>query len=717
MAKKLIIILLTTLVSISSFAKQVTIADAQRVAVNFFYERINQSHHVGYNEIKVSEQYSFPGIKDPAYYIFNMADRGFVIVSSDDRVVPVLGYSFETACSAYDQPPQFVAWMKQYEDQIRDVIQNNLPAAGKITEQWAHLRSADPLSLTPFRDQRQVQPLLISTWNQDIYYNGMCPPVSGGPGGRAYAGCVPTAMGQIMYYYRWPDHGVGAYTDQDPQFGPLHANFDSTWYNWNNMTNNLSRSNPGIAELLYHVGISCDLVYGADGSGMFNHKAAYALRTFFRYSPQCQYLFRDSTNLDWDSVIVAHLDRKMPLYYAGWSVPNIVGHAFVCDGYQDTAYFHFNWGWGSSSDGYFYLNNLNPGGSNFNLAQELVINFYPDTINYSYERYCTGSKTLNYTDGSLDDGSGVFANYSGNSACTWLIDPQTQQDSVSRIKLTFGRMDTNPADFISVYDGPFTTSPLLGSFSGNNVPSFLTSSGNKMLVTFNSASGGSGSGWDATYAAELPVFCNGTTMTTADTAELTDGSLRFNYQPKINCRWIIDPVNQNGRPLTVYFKSFDTEEGNDILTIHDYMDDNTAHFLAKISGHYEPGTLPDSVTSPSGKMYIIFISNSTVSGQGWELYYPYRKPSGIEETPGFHSMNVFPNPASQKANLSLFNENAGKITIRIVNINGIVLSSATENAGSGWFKKEIDLSGLPGGIYSIQVMTNKKTSTNKLVVY
>lgn len=96
---------------------------------------------------------------------------------------------------------------------------------------------------------------------------------------------------------------------------------------------------------------------------MYNHKAAYAFRTYFKYAPETQYVFRDSTNMNWDSLLVAHLDRKMPLYYAGWSVPNVNGHAFVCDGYQGTGYYHFNFGWGGSYNGYYYTQNLTPGGT------------------------------------------------------------------------------------------------------------------------------------------------------------------------------------------------------------------------------------------------------------------------------------------------------------------------------------------------------------------
>ena len=114
------------------------------------------------------------------------------------------------------------------------------------------------------------------------------------------------------------------------------------------------------------------MVYGPNGSGMYNHRAAIVLRSFFKYLPETEYVYRDSTSMDWDSLLVSHLDRQIPMYYAGWSVPTINGHAFVLDGYQSGDYYHFNWGWSGSYDGYFYTNSLNPGGSNFNLAQEVM---------------------------------------------------------------------------------------------------------------------------------------------------------------------------------------------------------------------------------------------------------------------------------------------------------------------------------------------------------
>jgi len=51
------------------------------------------------------------------------------------------------------------------------------------------------------------------------------------------------------------------------------------------------------------------------------------------------------------------LNDGNPILYGG-NKPSSAGgggHAFVCDGYEDDNYFHFNWGWNGNSDGYFYI--------------------------------------------------------------------------------------------------------------------------------------------------------------------------------------------------------------------------------------------------------------------------------------------------------------------------------------------------------------------------
>ena len=476
--KKTILFSLMLVVALTLAATDIDRAMAKKVAVNFFYERINQFKTVEFESIHPGKIHELRLDGKTSLYAVNMAGGGYVLVSASDQLRPVAGYSPEGIYTGLGLPPQLDELIEIYKLQVREAEEMQAPPDLAIQAMWKHLLTDDPGLLKPLSDEKAVEPMLTTQWDQGQYYNEMCPADPAGPGGHCYAGCVATALGQVVNYFRWPETGTGSYSYECPPYGTLTANFGNTTYEWDKMATSLNRSNPAVALLLHHLGIACDMVYGPNGSGMYNHKAAYALRTFFKYSPETIYVYRDSTSMDWDSLLVAHLDRNIPMYYAGWSVPNINGHAFVCDGYQEGNYYHFNWGWSGSYDGYFYTNSLNPGGSNFNLAQEVVINAFPDTNAYSYPYYCQGEKLLDITDGTIDDGSGPLYGYEPDADCSWLIAPD---DSVESITLEFLRFSTEAGDVVSIYDGPTTASPLLGSFEGPDVPGDVSSSGDKVL--------------------------------------------------------------------------------------------------------------------------------------------------------------------------------------------------------------------------------------------
>jgi len=539
----------------------------------------------------------------------------------------------------------------------------------------------------------------------------MCPADPAGPGGHCVAGCVPVCMAQVMYYFRWPETGTGSYTYTEPNYGVLSANFGQTAYRWEQMTNSINRSNPAIAELIYHLGVSCDLQYGPDGSGMYNHKAAYSLRTFFKYAPETQYLYRDSTNLNWDSVLIAHLDKKIPMYYAGWSVPNINEHAFVCDGYQDSCFFHFNFGWGGSNDGYFYTSDLTPGGYNFNLAQEVVINCFPDTLNYTYPAYCNGQQALFSMTGSIEDGSGPTEPYLPTTQCGWLIDPQTFSDSVTDITLTFDRFQTNSDDLVTIYDGNQTSDPILGEFSGDQLPDPVTSSGNQMLITLTASGAIPGNGFLAHYTANQPVWCTGTTSIKADTAEFSDGSLDFDYYNSTLCKWKVETAS--GDPLTLWFESFDTEQDHDFLTIYDL---DTGDTLISLSGQYDPGNLPDSVTAPGGKAFLIFNTNSTITASGWKIHYPKKPNISVPEINSLSRLTVFPVPSDGKITCSFNSTQPDHATLEILATDGRMLISQPLSVSKGVNITTPDLSKLESGMYILRIAAQHGSSTAKIII-
>ncbi len=675
-----IILLSITFITI---AKEVDKKLAQKAANNFYFERNFADTKLNYSTNFVRDIYLEKIDSKAVLYHINYIDNGWVIVSASDGVIPIIAYSFKGSYSPGVLPTNFKAWVSQYKSQIFEVIDDEVEPTTGINSLWQHYLSDDPYNFTKYKLGRNVEPLILSSWDQGIYYNEMCPSDAGGPGGHCYTGCVPTCMGQICNYFRWPQSGVGSYTYDGGVYGELSADFSNSNYNWNEMPAIVSENSLETAQILYHLGVSCDLVYGPDGSGMYNHKAAYSLRTFFKYSPETEYLYRDSTNLNWDSVIVAHLDQKIPLYYAGWSVPNINGHAFVCDGYEDSNYFHFNWGWSGSNDGYFYTGNLNPGGNNFNLAQELIINCFPDTSNYSYPLYCTGNDTLLSTTGTINDGSGPIYNYQENTTCTWLISPS---DSVNSITLDFINFNTEINDTLYVYDGNSDIAQLLGAFAGNTTLSPLTSSGDELFIKFVCDSQNTEEGWMISYHSEIPLYCSNNVLTELQ-GDLSDGSGSANYQNLTTCLWMIQPPSSEDIELIFY--EFDTEQDHDFVTVYDGSD--------KI-GEFSGSELPLSVFASSGMMTIVFSTNSSITNKGWKASY-------IVDGVGESEINVdqdiviYPNPANTTLYIKL-KENLSNVSIKIYSLLGDEVKSIET---SNYKEVIINTVFIPNGLYILEI--------------
>ena len=177
-----------------------------------------------------------------------------------------------------------------------------------------------------------------------------------------------------------------------------------------------SAQKTAVATLMYHCGVAVDMSYGTaaeGGSGAYtidyngywsSHGtmcAETALTQFFGYkSSTIKGYYRDGspedgmkswTKSEWIAMLKEELDAQRPIMYAGAgyedpSDPDTgYGHSFVCDGYDSSDKFHFNWGWSNSCDGYYDVDALEPsepgsGGGNgeYNLEQDVIIGIVPD---------------------------------------------------------------------------------------------------------------------------------------------------------------------------------------------------------------------------------------------------------------------------------------------------------------------------------------------------
>ena len=309
---------------------------------------------------------------DTVYYVFNFSEqKGFIILSADERAYPLLAYSRQGSYHESNQPPAFAAWMSRKAAEISYLIANQIPPTNKVQKEWSQIKSGYmPGTITGIKN------LLRTTWDQGCLYNDSCPVDLNGPCGRTPTGCVATAMAQIMRYWNFPPRGTSSHEYIHPTYGRQYANFGATNYAWNAMPKYPTVTNPALSELMYHCGVSVDMNYGTDISTAFDPRDEFVY--YFRYHPSAQYLSKDSsTDSVWKHMLRAEINALRPVWYSGDDGTGTVGHAFVCDGYEGDDHFSFNWGWGGEEDGYFYLDDLTPSNFYFTGNQHGIFNLFP----------------------------------------------------------------------------------------------------------------------------------------------------------------------------------------------------------------------------------------------------------------------------------------------------------------------------------------------------
>ena len=408
--------------------RPITEAEARQVATDFL-----SAHSLGAGmtlqavQRTASHAPSIHGSASAAYYVYNIgtAGNGYVIVSGDDRTLPVLGYSDNGTFELNDLPPAMQEWM--------DMLANQINSLGDDETTYNAPRRAWGAS---------VSPLIKTNWGQSEPYNNRLPKTNNGE--TAVTGCVATAMAQVMKYYNWPSKPlmtIPAYTTKTQSIS-MPA-LTAIYFSWASMQNNYLPSATGdaanaVAALMLYCAQSIEMDF-KDGTSSGNTSSTpVAMRKYFDFAPSIRYLTRaDYDQYIWESMLYDELKAKRPVIYRGQTMAN-GGHSFVCDGYNsNTGMFHFNWGWNSGSNGYFVLSALNPssqgtgsssGAEGYIKGQAMVVGIAPNNSsapsvaqNLTY-RHTAASTTSYSRSGSSANftitWSGRFSNYnSENMAC------------------------------------------------------------------------------------------------------------------------------------------------------------------------------------------------------------------------------------------------------------------------------------------------------------
>ena len=327
-----------------------------------------------------------------AFYIFNVGNnQGFVIVSGDDRINPILGYSYDGHFDEAKAPVNMKNWLNDYAQQIA-LLDNYASIKGAI---------AAPRATSVVDTRNSIAPLITTKWDQATPYWNECPQFMNSDDEAdgyelAYTGCVATSMSQLMNFYKYPEQTSQVipaysftYSDGNYNYSTVQMpELPITTFDWAHMRDTYTGAEDevytsAVAHLMFYVGCALKSQYGVSATGAYTDDIPKAFG-IFGYGSKLAYR-NDYTQEVWDNMVYQELAAGRPMIYNG-TAGSGGGHSFVCDGYEYGNYFHINWGWGGLGNGYFQLAVLNPyasgiGGSSsaegYNMKQNIVYNVIP----------------------------------------------------------------------------------------------------------------------------------------------------------------------------------------------------------------------------------------------------------------------------------------------------------------------------------------------------
>lgn len=304
-------------------------------------------------------------LSQESYYVFpNANSKGFTIVSGDDRLPEIVGYSSQGSYDENNLPEGFVSFMEAYQNLYNKVNLGDAEALKNLAEikAWRNKKNASAASTSA------VAPLLGNIeWDQTSPYNNMCPRYDSVH--VAATGCVATAMAQVMAYYKYPKQlkaDIPGYVNRwngIPMEIPTITREEGV-YDWDNMlpkynkeANATQQQKDAVAKLMYHCGAAVQMNYGPESAASVS---ASKLAKYFGYDADLMMdLNRSTFSLDkWMQIIDTELAAGRPVLYSGQASDG--GHQFICDGKDGEGLYHINWGWSGSQNGYFDLSLLNP---------------------------------------------------------------------------------------------------------------------------------------------------------------------------------------------------------------------------------------------------------------------------------------------------------------------------------------------------------------------
>lgn len=337
-------------------AQKRSLAEAEKVATGFFHAEVVDAMQMKEEEGSRRLQKKVMDNTSDAYYMFrNKEDNRLVVISGDQRMQSILGYT-DNAIEDNMMPDGLAELLTTYKRQYAAL------SPDCQTECKSNLNKGERLLKTP-------------DWGQWAPFNLRTP--------LSYpTGCAATAMSIVMRYHQWPVMGQGSKTHIWKD-SVMTADFEHTRYDWDNMPMSYDSYTTAQAEavslLMRHAGIAVEMYYAAESSGARQSLVPGALTQYFRYAATTRLVSAaDYDAATWEKMMRSEIDADRPVIYTGESTMGRGSHGFVLDGYRDNL-FHFNFGWNGSGNGYFAISAFSSTSTAFEFAnqQQAVIGIKP----------------------------------------------------------------------------------------------------------------------------------------------------------------------------------------------------------------------------------------------------------------------------------------------------------------------------------------------------
>ena len=302
-------------------------------------------------------------------WLVELAPSGYLVMSADDTLPPVAAFntkgSFEMPVD-HPLPSMLVRQGEIFQAELdKPKTRGNELAAENQTRWNSLLNRTRAETVTP--STIITAPLLTTEWNQNAPYNYFCPSGSSYVE-RAVTGCVPTAIAQMLKYHEWPIAGSGkkTYTDAEGNIQKtLTADF-SVPYEWNAMTDiytekeerDYGAAELSVARLIMEMGVLVEADYELKKTGAHPHNIHTLMSQYLDYSSSSVFGDSRSGYIGYTAQSTIYSRIRTDMIEKRPAFVSYEGHTFIADGLgtmEGLDYYHFNYGWGGSSNGWYLL--------------------------------------------------------------------------------------------------------------------------------------------------------------------------------------------------------------------------------------------------------------------------------------------------------------------------------------------------------------------------